>query len=268
MTDQPTDSTESANNGQPAEVSQPGPGWSAAQQYPFHPQGAYGGYPPAGSYVQDGPYSQYAPSGEPAPFGGYQPQYPTGQYPTGQYPGNPYGPAQYGAGQYPTGPYGNSSYPAGSYGPGGPYGGGPLPPGPDFWSPPPVPPKSRSHRLVYGSVAAAVAAALAIGGIALAVDHANKSSNQQTSLSTPTQQGPLSGNGNDGSGLGLGNGLGGGDDGSAGSGTTGTTGQASSAQQVGIVDINTTLDYGQGKAAGTGLVLTGDGEILTNNHVV
>ncbi|HEY2043780.1 MAG TPA: trypsin-like peptidase domain-containing protein, partial [Jatrophihabitans sp.] len=49
---------------------------------------------------------------------------------------------------------------------------------------------------------------------------------------------------------------------------TGTTGTATSAQQVGVVDINTVLDYGTGKAAGTGMVLTSSGEILTNNHVV
>ena len=50
--------------------------------------------------------------------------------------------------------------------------------------------------------------------------------------------------------------------------STGTTGQATSAQSVGVVDINTTLDYGSAQAAGTGMVLTSNGEILTNNHVV
>jgi S1-C subfamily serine protease len=34
------------------------------------------------------------------------------------------------------------------------------------------------------------------------------------------------------------------------------------------VDINTTIDYGQAAGAGTGIVLTSNGEILTNNHVV
>jgi len=36
----------------------------------------------------------------------------------------------------------------------------------------------------------------------------------------------------------------------------------------GIVDINTVLAYQGGSAAGTGMVLTSSGEILTNNHVV
>jgi S1-C subfamily serine protease len=43
---------------------------------------------------------------------------------------------------------------------------------------------------------------------------------------------------------------------------------ASAARQVGIVEINTVLQYQSSAAAGTGMVLTSDGEILTNNHVV
>ncbi|MCW2547760.1 MAG: hypothetical protein JWN96_2220, partial [Mycobacterium sp.] len=53
-----------------------------------------------------------------------------------------------------------------------------------------------------------------------------------------------------------------------GGGTSSGTTQATSSQQVGIVDINTVIDYGQEQAAGTGLILTSNGEILTNNHVV
>jgi S1-C subfamily serine protease len=49
---------------------------------------------------------------------------------------------------------------------------------------------------------------------------------------------------------------------------TGTTRRATSAEEVGVVDITTLLDYGQGAAAGTGVVLTSAGEILTNNHVI
>ena len=36
----------------------------------------------------------------------------------------------------------------------------------------------------------------------------------------------------------------------------------------GIVDINTTLGYQSGSAAGTGMLLTSAGEVLTNNHVI
>jgi S1-C subfamily serine protease len=49
---------------------------------------------------------------------------------------------------------------------------------------------------------------------------------------------------------------------------TGTTRHATSAEEVGVVDITTVLDFGQGAAAGTGVVLTSTGEILTNNHVI
>ena len=71
-------------------------------------------------------------------------------------------------------------------------------------------------------------------------------------------------------GLGTGHVLLGGDAANAAS----TTGASLSLAQVeakvdpGLVDVVTTLDYGEGEAAGTGIVLTSSGEILTNNHVV
>ena len=37
---------------------------------------------------------------------------------------------------------------------------------------------------------------------------------------------------------------------------------------VGIVDIYTTLGYQNGVAAGTGMILSRSGEVLTNNHVI
>ncbi|HVV12971.1 S1C family serine protease [Amycolatopsis sp.] len=64
--------------------------------------------------------------------------------------------------------------------------------------------------------------------------------------------------------------------GSSSSSQTSNQGQTQSldagavAQKVdpGLVDINTTLGYQQAQAAGTGMVLTSTGEVLTNNHVV
>ena len=44
--------------------------------------------------------------------------------------------------------------------------------------------------------------------------------------------------------------------------------EATDEQLVGVVDITTVLGYEGGEAAGTGMVLTSDGEILTNNHVI
>lgn len=61
--------------------------------------------------------------------------------------------------------------------------------------------------------------------------------------------------------------------GSTGSGDTGSGSAldvAALASKVdpGIVDVNTTLAYQGGEAAGTGIVLTSNGEVLTNNHVI
>jgi S1-C subfamily serine protease len=79
------------------------------------------------------------------------------------------------------------------------------------------------------------------------------------------------GSGGFGDGSGSGAGSGGFGDGSGGSGSgtgTGTTREATAAESVGVVDVTTVIDYGQAEAAGTGVVLTSNGEILTNNHVV
>ncbi|HEY0248463.1 MAG TPA: trypsin-like peptidase domain-containing protein [Gryllotalpicola sp.] len=78
-----------------------------------------------------------------------------------------------------------------------------------------------------------------------------------------------------GSGFGSGSGLGssGGSLGQDGSGSSSQAGSAagtaaSSAESRGIVLIDTELGYQDAEAAGTGMVLTSNGEVLTNNHVV
>ncbi|MGE5135489.1 MAG: S1C family serine protease [Gemmatimonadota bacterium] len=47
-----------------------------------------------------------------------------------------------------------------------------------------------------------------------------------------------------------------------------TTAQITSMVSPTLVNINTTLGYQRGTAAGTGIVLTSTGEVLTNNHVI
>lgn len=47
-----------------------------------------------------------------------------------------------------------------------------------------------------------------------------------------------------------------------------TTAQIASKVNPGLVDITTNLGYQQARAAGTGMVLTSSGEVLTNNHVI
>jgi S1-C subfamily serine protease len=123
-------------------------------------------------------------------------------------------------------------------------------------------------------VAAATVTVLAIGGVAAATDGSVLGSAEQTTLTSPDSQQTPFGQGGDGQG---GDGQGG--DGQArpygdGYGSDGSprgvqaTGPATAAQQVGVVNISTTVNYGQGKAAGTGIVLSPDGQILTNNHVI
>ncbi len=58
-----------------------------------------------------------------------------------------------------------------------------------------------------------------------------------------------------------------------GDGTSGGSSQtqataATAEQQVGVVTIDSTLGYQDGASAGTGMVLTSDGLVLTNNHVI
>jgi len=77
--------------------------------------------------------------------------------------------------------------------------------------------------------------------------------------------GGLSPYGGSGGGAASGNGLTG--PGSQGLSTS-TSASATTAQELGVVDIDTVLGYDGAQAAGTGLVLTSSGEILTNNHVV
>ncbi len=58
-----------------------------------------------------------------------------------------------------------------------------------------------------------------------------------------------------------------GSSGAAGSSTDATS-QASGSQLTGLVRIVSTMKYDGGEAAGTGMVLTSDGEVITNHHVV
>ena len=175
-------------------------------------------------------------------------------------------------------------YAAGPYSP-GPYSGpwGPPPqwttPGPAAWppaAPTTIPPTSGPPARMRRAVAllAALALVLASAGVGAAVAialHGNSNSRSFASAgtNTPSDNGTGTGN-NNGNGFGGGNGFG--NLGGNGSGTvpsgTGTLDQNAIAAKVdpALVDINTTL--AQGRAAGTGMLISSDGEILTNNHVI
>jgi S1-C subfamily serine protease len=53
-----------------------------------------------------------------------------------------------------------------------------------------------------------------------------------------------------------------------GGGTGARAASSAAGPTTGVVDVNTTLGYERGSAAGTGIVLTSSGEVLTNNHVI
>ncbi|WP_431837484.1 S1C family serine protease [Cellulomonas sp. Y8] len=149
---------------------------------------------------------------------------------------------------------------------------------------PPAPRRSRRRRTAVGLVASgAVAGALVLGGSAVALGW--PASTAGTGLtasagrdgsasglggwsgSTGSQGGSSSGSGYGGSAPSTG--LPGSSSGSTSTGTgTLDTSTATEAQQQGVVLIDTVLGYQSAEAAGSGVVLTSDGLVLTNNHVV
>lgn len=157
---------------------------------------------------------------------------PYGQGPYGQGPGQgTYGQGPSGQDPYGQGPYGQGPYGQGPYGQ-GPYGyGGPAGPGGPYGYGygGGGPQGPRSPVRRFRRGAAIVAVALAAG-------------------------------------LGSFYALGGGR--SSGIGPTLTTSQIEAQVDPALVDVTSTLGYQQAESLGTGLVLTSNGEILTNNHVI
>ena len=144
-------------------------------------------------------------------------------------------------------------------------------------------PRWRSRDIVAMGLAAALVVGSAGGGVFWAatavagsqVASAQTSSRTETtapettapeSTAPGTSTDPGTGTGTEASGgyPGQGSTLG------SGSQSTATldTSAATAAQSVGVVVIDTVLQYENASAAGTGIVLTADGQVLTNNHVV
>lgn len=134
----------------------------------------------------------------------------------------------------------------------------------------------RRLGLMIGSGIAALAIVGAAGGTALGLSSQSTQTTSSQSQGTTTLPGTGSGSGtgSDGSGT---NGFtvpGDGSGSTSGGSGSGTSTQsaataATAAQKKGVVTINTVLNYdASSQAAGTGMVLTSDGTILTNNHVI
>ena len=140
-------------------------------------------------------------------------------------------------------------------------GGGPPPSARvSTWIAPPLPPNShRSHRLRNSAFLGAAVVALAAGLGLGRVDWKNSPSSISAS---PASMSATSRFGSNSAGT------------SASSSSTatrsGSTDVSSIAHKVdpGLVDIDTLLGFEREEAAGTGIVLTSSGEVLTNNHVI
>lgn len=132
---------------------------------------------------------------------------------------------------------------------------------------PPVPdaPVVRPPRsaLVATSVMAAVGLVIGIGIGSVVSRHGVRPTLSALSRPGPTAPGlPFTGPG-------PGSGSGSAFPGSGGSTSANPAAEAIAAKvDPGIVDIDTTDFYGGGAGAGTGMIMTSEGEILTNNHVV
>ncbi|MCU1475153.1 MAG: hypothetical protein JWQ92_3221 [Amnibacterium sp.] len=148
---------------------------------------------------------------------------------------------------------------------------------------PTEPKHSRATRILGFGAAAVVLLGIGAGGGAIAAERlqtaqqptaATNGFGQSSTGSSGSSSSGSSGSSGTSGGFGPGNGTFGGfgsqGGSSSGSGSTGTgTGTtATAAQQVGVVTVVSTLGYESGEAAGTGIVLTANGEILTNNHVI
>jgi len=261
-------------------------GWDGAGSTPVHDTIAFnsGGHGDPG-YGQHDDYGthEYPPPGY-APAGYSQPGYGPGGYGQPGYgqPGYGQPPAGGGYGQPPaSGGYGQP--PAGSgYGQppaGGGYGtwsgGGGQPPwGYGYGTPPPPQRGAGGLRKFLVYTAVAVLAAGVGAGAAIELSHSSSSSSAAGSGSAPQQGGGGAGNGFGGNpvgggrlpGTGTGNGSGSGQ----GAPGRGPLNEAAIAAKVdpAVVDVTSTLQYSNESAEGTGMVISADGLILTNNHVI
>jgi S1-C subfamily serine protease len=246
---------------QPAAVGQPG-GYSPTGRYgPPGAQGAAGGHgsPAAqgaaggyGSAAAQGAAGSYGPPGAPGQPGTYGQA--RGGYGQPGYTGQPGGfaqPAPPGSGYGQPGGYGGYGQP-----PGGGYGGyGGYGPADYIQGPRP----GRARGLVVYLVVAALAAGIGAGAVAF-LGHSNPTGSNSPSAGAPAN--PNNGGGNPGNVFG-GNGT------NNGNGVSTAQEQAAkNAVEPGVVDIQSNLQYLGGTAEATGMVISSDGLVLTNNHVI
>jgi S1-C subfamily serine protease len=203
-------------------------------------------------------YGQTTPLGHPGEYGGPGP----GGYGAGGYGQSGYGPAGYGQSGYGPGGYGPGGDGPAGYGPGG-YGPGGHGPG-DYgrsgyggYYPEPGSRARRRRTLLTYLTVAVVAAAVGAGLTGYAL---------HSSQSAPSSAGgaPRGGVGNPGDFPGFPSG------GSSARHSVNSPAERSAVNAVrpGLVQISSTLSYQGSQAAATGMVISNDGLVLTNNHVI
>ncbi|HUC55940.1 MAG TPA: trypsin-like peptidase domain-containing protein [Streptosporangiaceae bacterium] len=218
------------------------------------------------------PYS--GPSGSAPSYGPGQPGYGDSTDPGRPFPPPPPGPGQSGHSSFPPPGqpgYGNPAFgqtaafgPSGPLGPSGAYG------QPGGYLAPPTDRARRRRSLLTYVIVAVVAAAAGAGTTAYFVG------NSPASISSSPQQQQNGGTGNNGGGNSgnipaFPNYPSGGSSGNSGndSGITSAKERAViNAVRPGLVDISSNLQYQGSQAAATGMVISSDGLVLTNNHVI
>jgi putative serine protease PepD len=228
------------------------PWWSASSG-----QGVQGQNPSQGSWSR--PAGSPQGSADPATGGWDRPQdssspYGAGPYGSGtQAPGapspdgsspygsRPYGSSPYGSSGYGSSPYGSSGYGAGTYGSGS-YGAGTYGSGYHGTGPGSVTPAQKAGRgkLLVGAVVLALVAGGVGGGVATLLE-GNGSTGVVSALSQPVNTQPTSSTG-------------------------GTVEQVAAKVLPSVVQIQVIV--GRSGGEGSGIILSSDGQILTNNHVV
>jgi S1-C subfamily serine protease len=155
------------------------------------------------------------------------------------------------------------------------YGGPPTDPNAPFWPASPAAARTghRDNRLRNGLIAGGAALVVLAAGIGIGHAAWNNGTQIPSAASSNNNQFPRSNGSNPFNGNGSNPfepGNSGNSSGNSGSGSSGPNDVNAIASKVdpGLVDINTTLGYQQEQAAGTGIVVTSNGEILTNNHVI
>ncbi len=224
---------------------------------------AASGPPPSNQAASNQPRSNQAPYFPPT-----HGQPPYGQPPYGQ---TPYGQTPYGQPPYGQTPYGHSPYGQPPYGQ-PPYGQTPYGPEQPYQSDPERPPLGPSRHAKGLRSAAAILVVAAAGVAGAGVSRVAWPSSQLASnatspaTTTPSSESP---GGNGGSGISPFGGSGG-----SGSGSTEGAGGPSDVSAIAskvdpaVVDVNSTFNYQGAEGAGTGIVLTSTGLVLTNNHVI